>query len=156
MRHCNHVCWRNSVGEKECFCSDYEKENILYDCWYVILRKKFYNLESREEAIAWVYALRASVYFANLKKVVNDPRNFLKAEHKSDKQKSGMLVKKGGTVQTRKKRFFVLKNAELLYYKTPKASEPIDTIDLKGARIEKHTDPKKKECAIKVLTPQRQ
>lgn len=49
-------------------------------CFAIITTPRHYYMhaESEQDAIEWVYILRMAVYYATLKKIFNDPRNFLK------------------------------------------------------------------------------
>jgi len=64
-------------------------------------------------------SLRADIYYLNLRQIYLDPRNFLKSEIENTVTKSGFLSKKGKEKfsLTKKKRFFILKNGQLSYYK---------------------------------------
>ena len=48
------------------------------------------------------------------------------------KEKSGFLVKQGGTVKNWKQRWFVLKNNTLNYYKSPRSQSPAGSILIKN------------------------
>lgn len=129
------------IGKKNCFAIVTKNRNYYMVC----------DLE--EEVSEWVYALRASVYYANLKKVYNDPRNFLRGDQAKRVEKKGVLKKQGGSFKSIKTRFFVLKDSALSYYKSEKEMEPIDSIDLKGTRVEATKNTK---CGITLHTVGRQ
>ncbi|KAF0972694.1 hypothetical protein FDP41_008943 [Naegleria fowleri] len=129
------------IGKKNCFAVVTKNRNYYMFC----------DLE--EEVNEWVYALRASVYYANLKKVYNDPRNFLRGDQAKRVEKKGILKKQGGSFKSIKTRFFVLKDSTLSYYKSEKEMEPIDSIDLKGTRVEQTKNTK---CGITLHTVGRQ
>ncbi|KAG2385496.1 hypothetical protein C9374_003311 [Naegleria lovaniensis] len=129
------------IGKKNCFAVVTKNRNYYMFC----------DLE--EEVNEWVYALRASVYYANLKKVYNDPRNFLRGDQAKRVEKKGILKKQGGSFKSIRTRFFVLKDSTLSYYKSEKEMEPIDSIDLKGTRVEQTKNTK---CGITLHTVGRQ
>jgi len=70
-------------------------------------------------------------------------------------EKTGWLVKEGGSIKTWKKRYFVLKNGDLSYYKNP-GEEALGTISLaeatSGIEI---SDSKKKSYCFQIVTPNR-
>jgi len=70
-------------------------------------------------------------------------------------EKTGWLVKEGGSFKSWKKRYFVLKNGELSYFKNP-GEEALGTVSLGGATsgIE-ITDSKKKPHCFQIVTPSR-
>lgn len=144
----------NQIQKKYCFA-------------IVTTPRHFYMFaDSEQEATDWVYSLRMAVHYSMLKKVYNDPRNFLKVRTQDIRhltfdtwhfvcthrivlhcitlhcvilhctvlilycitqggsakaiEKNGFLKKQGGTIKTMKKRFFLLKDTKLNYYKTEK------------------------------------
>ena len=129
------------IGKKNCFAIVTKNRNYYMYC------------ELEEEVCDWIYALRASVYYANLKKVYNDPRNFLRGDQSKRVEKKGSLKKQGGSFKSIKTRYFVLKDSALSYYKSEKEMEPIDSIDLKGTRVEQTKNTK---CGITLHTVGRQ
>jgi hypothetical protein len=122
----------NQIGKKYCFAIVTKNRNL------------YIHTDLEEDMVSWVYHLRASVYYCNLKRVLDDPRNFLKGGSAKTVEKRGMMIKQGGNIQTKKPRYFVLKDGNLNYYKTEKDLEPIDSIDLRGTKIEEKTDRVKK------------
>eukprot|EP01114_Cavostelium_apophysatum_P023666 TRINITY_DN898_c0_g1_i1.p1 TRINITY_DN898_c0_g1~~TRINITY_DN898_c0_g1_i1.p1 ORF type:complete len:439 (-),score=184.56 TRINITY_DN898_c0_g1_i1:98-1414(-) len=69
-------------------------------------------------------------------------------------EKSGFLVKEGGSIKTWKKRYFILKNSELAYYKN-KGEEEIDKIPLATVTCIQASDKRKKPNCFEVVTPNR-
>lgn len=69
-------------------------------------------------------------------------------------EKTGWLVKEGGSIKTWKKRFFILKNAELSYYKN-KGEEELGRIILATATLIQASDKRKKPNCFEVVTPSR-
>ena len=75
-------------------------------------------------------------------------------------ERSGYLYKQGGSVKSWKKRFFVLKNSSLYYYKTEedsRESEALGCISLRGMvkvsnGVQMDTDPKPNMISITTLT----
>lgn len=115
----------NQEGKKNAFAVLTNKRNyIMYT-------------ESEEETLQWVYRLRATVYFICLQQITLDKRNFLMDERENDVTKTGYLVKKGGTFATLKKRYFILKKGSLSYYNDNKSAEPIQSIPMKGAILDR-------------------
>jgi len=58
-------------------------------------------------------------------------------------EKSGWLIKEGGSIKTWKKRYFVLKNGEFRYSKNPR-EEALGVIKLSAASTIRIVDKKKK------------
>jgi hypothetical protein len=76
------------------------------------------NQETDESALEWITSLRAVIYYLNLRQIYLDPRNFLRTEIDNSVSRAGFLSKKGkGLTLTKKKRYFILKNGVLSYYK---------------------------------------
>jgi RAC serine/threonine-protein kinase len=70
--------------------------------------------------------------------------------------KAGWLTKEGGSIKTVKKRWFILKNGILSYYKNQGDSEPKGTIEIAiASTIRVSTDKKKKPNCFEVVTPTR-
>lgn len=131
------------------------------NCFAIVTKQRNYYIccEQEEQAAKWVYALRAAVYFTNLRDVLNDPRNFLKGGESKSVEKVGFLKKQGGGWASIKKRYFRLKNNKLAYYKSEKELEPIDEIDLKGVKISnisQNSKDKKLQFSIMLSTNTRQ
>ncbi|KAL9646970.1 hypothetical protein ABK040_013828 [Willaertia magna] len=129
------------LGKKNCFAIVTKTRNYYMYC----------DLE--EEVCDWIYSLRAAVYYANLKRVFNDPRNFLKNSDAKRVERKGILKKQGGNFKSVKKRYFVLKDSQLSYYKSEKEMEPIDSIDLRNTKVE---TTKNTKCGITLHTVGRQ
>jgi hypothetical protein len=135
------------VGKKNCFTIETKERNYFIYC------------EKEEQTAKWVYALRAAVYFKNLKDVLNDPRNFLKGGENQNIEKSGFLKKQGGGWTSIKKRYFRLRGTKLSYYKSEKELEPIDSIDLRGVKVSEgiqNPKEKKNQYSIMLQTSSRQ
>lgn len=71
-------------------------------------------------------------------------------------EKTGWLVKEGGSIKTWKKRYFVLRNGELSYFKNP-GEEALGTIALVGGATSgiEISDSKKKPHCFQIVTPSR-
>eukprot|EP01116_Phalansterium_solitarium_P016713 TRINITY_DN3948_c0_g1_i1.p2 TRINITY_DN3948_c0_g1~~TRINITY_DN3948_c0_g1_i1.p2 ORF type:complete len:488 (+),score=180.43 TRINITY_DN3948_c0_g1_i1:157-1620(+) len=69
--------------------------------------------------------------------------------------KEGWLTKVGGSVKTWKKRYFVLKDRTLYYYKTPKDVVFTGKLDLEPGSIVKEDSGKKKPNLISITTSKR-
>jgi hypothetical protein len=69
--------------------------------------------------------------------------------------KDGFLTKQGGSIKTWKKRWFVLKDGSIFYFKTPKDLSPKGTIDLEKNSKIGDTSLTKKKYAFQVETAQR-
>lgn len=130
-----------------------ERQENKKNCFAVVTQGKM-NLmfaESEDEAIQWVYRLRATIYYIGLRNIVQDPKNFLMEEKVSDLHKAGYLVKKGAQFHSMKKRWFILKKGLLSYYNDNKSPEPIQSIPMKGAIIERSD-----KVSLKVSSKERQ
>eukprot|EP01080_Neovahlkampfia_damariscottae_P001711 gene1711-480_t len=116
-----------------------EKTRILFNLTSISGAYTYLCADNTDTALNWIMSLRADIYYLNLRQIYLDPRNFLKSEIENTVTKSGFLSKKGkGSFNlTKKKRFFILKNGQLAYYKDQKAADPIQSIDLKDCVIEK-------------------
>jgi hypothetical protein len=134
----------NQIAKKNCFAIVTQKRNF------------YIYTDIEEDMCSWVYHLRASVYYGNLKRVLDDPRNFLKGGATKSVEKRGMLKKQGGRFASIKKRYFVLKDGMMNYYKTDKDLEPIDSIDLRGTKVEEKTNRISKEYGMVLHTEKRQ
>lgn len=123
-------------------------------CFAVVTRDRNYYVfaESESEMVEWVLCLRGAVYYTCLKKVASDPRNFmlLRSDISTNIERNGWLKKQGGKIKTMKRRFFVLKDRMLSYYRTEKDLEPIGSIDITGSNMTLLT--KKKEYGINIHT----
>jgi len=69
-------------------------------------------------------------------------------------EKTGWLVKEGGSIKTWKKRYFVLKNAEFAYFKG-KGEEQLGCIALSTASGIRISDRKRKPNCFEIITPNR-
>jgi hypothetical protein len=111
--------------------------------------------DTAEELVTWIYHLRASVYYINLKRVFEDPQNFLHGHVEGSLEKRGFLKKQGGHFMSMKERYFLLRDGKLIYRERAD-KEVIDTIDLKGAKIEERTNKTMKEYGMVLHTDKRQ
>jgi hypothetical protein len=135
-----------------------ENQIAKKNCFAIVTQKRHFYMSTdlEDDMCSWVYHLRASVYYCNLKKVLDDPRNFLKGGAAKTVEKRGHLKKQGGRFASMKKRYFVLKDGMLNYYKSEKDLEPIDSIDLRGTKVEEKTNRISKEYAMILHTDKRQ
>lgn len=69
--------------------------------------------------------------------------------------KEGYLTKEGGSFKSWKKRWFVLKDCNLAYYKQKGETEPLGVISLSHAGRIQSTDRKKKAHGFEIPTPSR-
>jgi len=69
-------------------------------------------------------------------------------------EKTGFMVKEGGSIKTWKKRYFHLKNSELAYYKD-KGAEELGRIALVNTNGIQVSDKRKKPNCFEILTPSR-
>jgi hypothetical protein len=69
--------------------------------------------------------------------------------------KDGYLTKQGGSIKTWKKRWCVLKDGSIFYFKTPKDQSPKGTIELEKSSKLSETTLTKKKYAFQVQTAQR-
>jgi len=69
--------------------------------------------------------------------------------------KDGWLTKQGGSIKTWKKRYFVLKDKTLYYYKTQKDSQITGKIDLEPTSLVKEEQGKKKPNLFSITTAKR-
>jgi len=69
-------------------------------------------------------------------------------------EKTGWLVKEGGSIKTWKKRYFVLKNAEFTYFKG-KGEEQLGSVSLNIASGIRISDRKRKPNCFEIITPHR-
>jgi len=69
--------------------------------------------------------------------------------------KDGYLTKQGGNIKTWKKRWCVLKDGSIFYFKTPKDQSPKGTIDLEKSSKLSETTLTKKKYAFQIQTAQR-
>ncbi|KAL0484426.1 Arf-GAP with dual PH domain-containing protein ADAP1 [Acrasis kona] len=128
------------------------------NCFAIVSKGRHFYVytDVEEDMCSWVYHLRAAVYYCNLKKVLNDPRNLLKGGQAKYIEKRGNLRKQGGKFASIKKRYFILKDGKLSYYNSDKDREPIDTVDMKGTKIEEKTNKNAKEYGMILHTDKRQ
>eukprot|EP01115_Flamella_aegyptia_P012516 TRINITY_DN62681_c0_g1_i1.p1 TRINITY_DN62681_c0_g1~~TRINITY_DN62681_c0_g1_i1.p1 ORF type:complete len:461 (-),score=166.48 TRINITY_DN62681_c0_g1_i1:165-1547(-) len=68
--------------------------------------------------------------------------------------KDGYLTKQGGTIKTWKKRYFILKDKTLFYYKTPKDQVFTGRLELEATSLVKE-EPQKKKTMFSITTAKR-
>jgi RAC serine/threonine-protein kinase len=69
--------------------------------------------------------------------------------------KTGWLIKEGGSIKTWKKRWFVLKDGEFIYYKNQGEEHPLGKIHLATASSIRSADRKKRPNCFEIQTPAR-
>jgi len=90
----------------------------------------------QQDAVEWVYLLRMAAYYCSLKLLFKDPQySAIKESLASKIEKIGTLKKIGGSIQSLKQRYFVLKGEILTYYKNDKSKTAQGTINLIGAKV---------------------
>jgi PH domain len=77
--------------------------------------------------------------------IINDEIKLNQEQTFTESERSGYLVKQGGKIKTWKKRWFVLSDSVLYYYKTETAQEPCGIVPLENLEVNPKKD-KKKHC----------